>query len=92
MNETGSETLRPRQSLWQLGAGQSSCIVGFDESLAKNYRIRLMELGFHPGEWVSCLQAPRLGAPHVYRVSNSVFSLDDDIARHIYVEAKSRDA
>jgi Fe2+ transport system protein FeoA len=40
-----------------------------------------MELGFHPGERVSCLQAPALGAPRVYRVSNSTFSLDDEIAR-----------
>ncbi len=90
MNDTSPDTLRRRHSLWQLEAGQSSCIIGFDDQLAESYRVRLMELGFHPGEWVSCLQAPGLGAPHVYRVSNTVFSLDDDIAGHIHVEARPR--
>ncbi len=47
--------------------------------------MRLMELGFHPGERVSCLQAPAMGAPRVYRVANTVYSLDDDVARHVRV-------
>lgn len=73
-------------SLWSLGAGDQGQITGFDDALAENYRVRLMELGFHPGETVSCLQAPALGAPKVYRVANTVFSLDDEVAAHIRVE------
>jgi Fe2+ transport system protein FeoA len=73
-------------SLWTLRAGDRGRIVGFDDALAESYRIRLMELGFHPGENVFCLQAPAFGAPKVFRVSNTVFSLDDDIASHICVE------
>lgn len=72
-------------SLWSLTKGQWAVLEGFDESLREAYRIRLMELGFHAGEHVSCLQAPALGAPRVYRVANTVFSLDDDIARHVRV-------
>jgi Fe2+ transport system protein FeoA len=60
-------------------------IVGFDQQLAPNYRIRLQELGFHPGEEVHCVQAPALGAPRVYRVSNTLYSLDDQVAGHIHV-------
>lgn len=73
-------------SLWSLGAGDQGQITGFDDALAENYRVRLMELGFHPGETVSCLQAPALGAPKVFRVANTVFSLDDEVAAHIRVE------
>jgi Fe2+ transport system protein FeoA len=44
-----------------------------------------MEFGFHPGETVVCLQSPALGAPKVYRVSNTVYSLDDEVASHVRV-------
>jgi len=73
-------------SLWSLQAGDQARIEGFDQLLAENYRVRLMELGFHPGEQVSCMQAPAFGAPKVYRVANTIFSLDDEVADHILVE------
>ena len=72
-------------SLWSLKAGDRGQITGFDDALAESYRIRMMELGFHPGEVVTCLQSPALGAPKVYRVANTIFSLDDEVAAHINV-------
>ena len=75
-----------KNSLWSLKAGDQCRITGFDSTLADSYRIRLMELGFHPGETVACLQAPAFGAPKVFRVANTVFSLDDEVADHISVE------
>ena len=76
-------------SLWSLKTGDRGQITGFDSALAESYRIRLMELGFHPGELITCLQAPALGAPKVYRVANTVFSLDDEVATHIVIEKHS---
>jgi len=73
------------KSLWNLKAGEQGLIAGFDDSLAENYRVRMMELGFHPGETVTCLQALAFGAPKVYRVANTIFSLDDEVASHIQV-------
>lgn len=73
-------------SLWGLKAGERCEILGFDDALAENYRIRMMEFGFHPGEIVACLQAVAFGAPKVYRVSNTIFSLDEEVADHIYVQ------
>ena len=70
-------------SLWSLRAGERGRITGFDNALAEHYRVRLMELGFHPGETVHCLQSPALGAPKVYRVANTIFSPDDQVASHI---------
>jgi Fe2+ transport system protein FeoA len=72
-------------SLWSLKAGDRGRITGFDEALADNYRVRMMELGFYPGEVVSCLQAPAFNSPKVYRVANTIFSLDDEVAAHIKV-------
>lgn len=72
-------------SLWSLRAGQACTILGYDNTLAEPYRVRLMELGFHPDERVVCLHSPAFGAPKVYRVSNTVFSLDDEVAAHVRV-------
>ncbi|MDH4053135.1 MAG: ferrous iron transport protein A [Rubrivivax sp.] len=77
------------QSLWTLRAGDGCRIIRFDDALAASYRVRMMELGFHPGEIVSCVHAPALGAPKVYRVSNTLYSLDDEVALHIHVEPLS---
>ncbi len=76
-------------SLWSLKAGDQCEIVGYDNALAEQYKIRLMEFGFHPGERVTCLQSPRFGAPKVYQVSNTIFSLDDEVAAHVEVKLDS---
>jgi len=73
-------------TLWSLQAGDHCEIMSYDEGIEERYKIRLMEFGFHPGEKVTCLQSPSFGAPKVYRVSNTVFSLDDEVAVHIQVE------
>ncbi len=72
-------------NLWSLKSGDCCEILGFDDALDEKYRIRLMEFGFHPGESVSCLQSLAFGAPKVYRVSNTVYSLDDEVATHVLV-------
>jgi Fe2+ transport system protein FeoA len=74
------------RSLWSLAKGEGGVIESYDDALAEHYRVRLMEMGFHPGETVTCLQAPAFRSPKVYRVSNTVFSLDDEVASHIWLE------
>jgi len=74
-----------QHNLWSLKSGDSCEILGYDDALDEKYRVRLMEFGFHPGESVSCLQALAFGAPKVYRVSNTVYSLDDEVASHVLV-------
>lgn len=76
---------RSPNSLWFLRAGDQCRIEGYDNALAESYRVRMMELGFHPGETVTCVRSPSRGAPKVYRVSNTMFSLDDEVAVHILV-------
>lgn len=69
------------RTLWELTQGDHCLVEGFNEVLEESYKVRLMELGFHPGEKVICVQAPRLGAPKLYRVHNTIYSLDDNVAR-----------
>ena len=82
-------TADSQTTLWSLRAGELCEILGYDDALAEKYRTRLMEFGFHPGESVTCLQSPSLGAPKVYRVSNTIFSLDDEVAAHVRVKRLS---
>ncbi len=79
-------------SLWTLKAGERCEILGYDQMLPDNYRTRMMEFGFHPGETVTCLQSVAFGAPKVYRVSNTIFSLDEEVADHIQVRVLAADA
>lgn len=78
------------RSLWSLQRGQCGVIAHFDDRLSDQYRVRLMEMGFHPGEEVSCVQSPALGAPKVFRVSNTLFSLDDEVADLIRLQPHER--
>jgi len=77
--------LNAETTLWSLKAGERCEILGYDDALVEAYRVRLMEFGFHPGERVTCLQTPALGAPRVYQLSATVFSLDDEVASHVRV-------
>ena len=74
-------------TLWDLQAGESAEVTGFDQGLTTAYQGRIMEFGFQPGSQVECLLTPGFGAPRVYAVSNSVFSLDQEIAQAVFVES-----
>ena len=68
------------KTLWDLRRGDKCLVQGFNKQLEESYRVRLMELGFHPGEQVTCVQTPHLGAPKLYSVHNTIYSLDDQVA------------
>lgn len=73
-------------TLWQLKRGESAVLDGFAEDFSSVYRDRMMELGFHPGALVSCVVAPRMGAPKLFKVDNAVYSLEKAIASLITVQ------
>lgn len=74
-------------TLWQLKRGTNATVTNFQQGLSENYRVRLSELGFHPGESITCVLSPGFGAPKLYRVNNTVYSLDDSIASLIDVDS-----
>lgn len=77
--------MRHKMTLWDLTQGASAKVSRFKADIENGYRTRLSELGFHPGEQIACVLSPRLGAPKLYRVNNTVYSLDDSIASLIEV-------
>lgn len=73
------------KSLWDLAPNGICTVHGFHGEMDEKYRVRLMELGFHPGETVTCIQTPVLGAPRLFRVHNTIYALDDQVARQVMI-------
>ena len=74
------------RDLWSLTEGEAGVLASFGADLADSWLRRLREVGFAPGERVTCVTAPRFGAPRVYRVGNTFFSVEDQIARQLWLE------
>lgn len=76
-------------NLWQMSQGETRVITGFAEQLPAAYKKRLTELGFRAGASILCTMAPRLGAPKLFKVANSVYSLEKELAAHIHTQTTS---
>lgn len=76
--------------LWDMAEGEVAEIASFSSDLADEFRRRLQEVGFLPGGEVSCVLATELGAPRLYSIYNSVFSLDHAIAEHVHVNVRGQ--
>jgi Fe2+ transport system protein FeoA len=77
----------PKRTLMDMRAGERGRIGGFDSTLDPAYQQRLAELGFVPGVAIACARRPVLGAPCLYRIEASVFSLDDTLARCVLLDS-----
>lgn len=71
------------RTLLELCINQEAQITGFSTNLSTSYMTRLRELGFREGEFVKCVKTPPLGAPRVFQICGSVFSMETDVAREI---------
>ena len=73
-------------NLWMLKRDEQCQIVGFDSQLDSAIKARIDELGFRTGANILCTQAPRLGAPKLYRVGNAVYSLEKPVALMVQIQ------
>lgn len=73
-------------NLWDLPAQQSASIKGIFLQIAEHVQVRLRDLGFVTGEKVTCLQHIPFSGPRIYRMGDSVFSLDRDVAVGVHIE------
>jgi Fe2+ transport system protein FeoA len=74
------------KSLWELKSGESCTISTYGEELDKDYQNRLKDLGFHPGQEIECIQSTKLGAPKIFKLNNSIYALDDQVAKEVICE------
>lgn len=74
-------------TLWDLQEMQRANIKAFDIALGDKQKKRLEDLGFRIGEGVTCTKRIPFQGPRLYRSSDSIFSLTQEIAQHILLEA-----
>lgn len=74
------DLLRP---LNQLEPGQLGEIVSFSDNLSEAFLTRLRELGFREGEVVRCVRHLPLGAPPVFEICGTNYSVDNEVAEGI---------
>lgn len=71
------------KTLWQLERGESGVVSYLCEALSEAMATRLIDLGFRKGQRVHCINRPGFGAPRVYRVNGSIYSLDNQLAAQV---------
>lgn len=75
---------RVTRALSELREGQTALLVSLD--VADGMDVRLMELGFLPGNHVTALRSAPRGDPRVFRVDGTQIALRRETTRHIQVE------
>ncbi len=70
-------------SLWELEEKQSGSIHSVKDDLSPQTIMRLREIGLNKDDNVTCLKKLPFGGPKLFQVSDSVFSLEEDIAKSI---------
>lgn len=67
-------------TLWDLKQGQHARITGIAAEMEEVFQRRLEDLGFRAGETVMCSKKIPFGGPRVFRVGDSVFSVERSMA------------
>ena len=70
-------------TLWTLRQGRSGVVSHLSSELSEALATRLTDLGFRTGQCVHCIHQPGFGAPRVYRVNGSTYSLDNQLAEQV---------
>ena len=82
MSETAASTAGA-MTLWKLRQGQSGTVSHLTAELSEALSTRLTDLGFRAGQRVHCIHQAGFGAPRVYRVNGSTYSLDNQLAEQV---------
>jgi Fe2+ transport system protein FeoA len=82
MSKTAGSTAGA-MTLWNLHQGRSGVVSHLTSELSEALGTRLTDLGFRAGQRVHCIHRPGFGAPRVYRVNGSTYSLDNQLAEQV---------
>ena len=72
-------------TLWNLQENSQAIVGSLSARIPLTYQKRLIELGFHENEKVMCVKRTPAGNPRLFRVGDSVYSLEKEIADAIEV-------
>ena len=71
-------------SIWTLKAGLSARVTSI-VNCSEEFILRLSEIGISVGTEVYCVKETPFGGPKVFSMSDSVFSLDQELASKIII-------
>lgn len=72
--------------LWNLTKTRSAKIISLCTTAQPGECLRLNELGLFAGQKITCLKVAPFKGPRLYQVSDSIFSLAQEVADKIIVE------
>ena len=76
-------------TLWDAPKDVLVTIRGLDQSLNQLVLNRLSEMGLDQGQTVLCLRRSPFNGPVVVAIADCVYSLEQNIASHIYIQPLS---
>ncbi len=74
-------------TLWEMPKKTSATIRMLDSALAQSLKTRLNEMGFLPGELLTCIKRSPFGGPLVIQIQDCVYTLDEQVAKSIHLQS-----
>ena len=72
-------------TLWEMPKKTSAVVSQLDDTLTQSIKTRLNEMGFVPGELLTCMKRSPFGGPLVVQIQDCVYSLDQQLAKSICI-------
>lgn len=82
---TSSDSHDATMTLWDAPKGTVALIASVDAGLDPQVQLRLRDIGIEPARQLICLQRGPFGGPVVISVADTVYSLEQPIARRIRI-------
>jgi ferrous iron transport protein A len=76
-------------TLWELPKRTSAVVDKLDERLTASIKTRLYEMGFVPGEFLTCMKRSPFGGPLVIQIQDCVYSVDQQLAQSISINTSA---
>ncbi len=73
-------------TLWDMATKQTGRIVDLSQELGTHISRRLREMGFEEGQLITCIRRSPLQGPLVVQIRDSVYSLEQSVARNIKLQ------
>jgi Fe2+ transport system protein FeoA len=72
-------------TLWDMPKNSKATVTGLNTEILSDLQLRLNEMGFMPGEMLTCIKRSPFNGPLVIQIQDCVYSLDKQLAMHIRV-------
>lgn len=72
-------------TLWDMPKNSKATVTGLNAELLSDLQLRLNEMGFMPGEMLTCIKRSPFNGPLVIQIQDCVYSLEKQLAMHITV-------